>query len=274
MLITNIGCENFQGIARNDTLERINIAQLRCKQWSCHYCARKNALQWRAAIIDYINKNPSEWSFWTITCPSWIRRGSKMSRYWNSLKLIQLNWDSFMKRAKRMLGKFQYIRVLESHKDGTIHVHLLASIHLPDVIRVERKDGSIYYYNKILKKHATDCKFGWICDHRNLIDVDGDISENWHAGKVAAYCTKYITKDLAKNDQERKDMRVRKIQTSQGIKRVNVSSEDTWSLASGIYLDDYFGNNLPVYDVTLMKFVNHEDFRGGMVYPPIPGNVI
>lgn len=267
LLKTNIACERYNGIAVAQDGDTRKVAQLRCKQWHCPYCARKNAEQWRAAIIDYVNNSNHHWSFLTLTLADWVHKMHKDHVYDTGVHFIRVHWDRLMKRLKRWLGKFQYVRILESHKSGVIHVHLLVSTWIPDSYLVVRDDGSKYNRSAILEAHLKDCGFGYIHDARNL--ESPKTGNKYHAGSVAAYVTKYMTKDLAKHDSERKKRRVNKIQTSRGIKRVNLDKQLSWQLKSGVYLDEFLNSPYQYHDVTTGSLITLDHFRGGVVYPPV-----
>lgn len=261
-------CPNFRGVARaynSDTSEHL-VAQLRCKMWTCEYCARQNAMQWRAAITHYIaNGGERVWSFHTFTMPEWVHKAGRNSteKYELSCGLIRKNWDALSKRLKREYGKFQYVRVIEQHKSGVAHIHYLASFHAGDVRRVEREDDSIYHYSPTIKEHVVDCDFGYILDNRNITESD---KAAYHVGK---YITKYMTKDLSETDVSRKSFRVRKIQTSRGIKRLNFETELQWVLKSGVYKDEFDSSDEVWLDVTRGKRIDDGSFMGGAVYPPL-----
>lgn len=272
---TNTRCIRYNGICTAQSEDKNYIVQLRCKQWDCDYCAVRNAKQWRAALLDYINNSDDKtWSFWTVTVPKVIHNhDDKDARYSMSLAVIKAGWDKLMKRAKRHLGKFQYIRVIEQHKSGAAHVHLLASVHMPDSKKVKRKkpdkDGNAVYYHhsEWLKDNAVACGFGYIHDCQNL--VDKDTGENWHAGGVSGYITKYVTKDLKDNDQFRKKVRINKIQTSRGIKRKNTDSDLSWEHKAHITQVDLLQSELPYFDLSTGQYVTTAHFRGQPVYPPL-----
>lgn len=169
-----------------------------------------------------------------------------------------------MKRLKREYGKFQYVRVVEQHQSGAAHIHLLASFNASDIRTVTRRDGSTYSYSKAIKGHAVECGFGYIIDNRNIAN-EGD-EKIYH---VAAYVTKYMTKDLIETDQTRKKWRVRKIQTSRAIKRLNFDTEREWVLKSGVMVDEFVNSDSIWFDVTRGKPIVIESFRGGIAYPPL-----
>lgn len=268
-------CENFTAIAVNaDEGNEHLLAHLRCKQWSCSYCAQQNAKIWRAKLLKGINESECNWAFVTITLPSWVHKRKKSERYEIGLKLIQSNWDRFMKRLKREYGKFEYLRVLETHKTGVIHIHLLMGTFIPDSVRKTRKkDGSVYHASKTLKKHLVECGFGYIHDARNLTDSEAHESidsKAWNAGSVAGYVTKYITKDLTRYDEQRKGLKVRKIQCSQAfIGKDEKESGSKWVMRSPLHASEVIGVNVTWFDVTLQKQVNSDDFTDSDIYPPI-----
>lgn len=260
-------CENFKGIATAKTEHAILVARLRCKMWSCQYCAKQNARVWRASIIDGINKLESDtWSFITITCPSWIHNQElRFDRVYDSYKLIKTATDILMKRLKRWLGAFQYVRVVENHKSGVAHMHMLISTHIPDSKPTRRADGSVYNHSDILMSHLTACGFGYVHDAKNLVDDDG---KAWHAGSVASYISKYMTKTDALDLADMKDMKIRKIQTSRAFKAPKSEPENDWKIKSGVYLDDLYNDEkLPLYDISADHVITSDDFLETFIYP-------
>ena len=143
-----MGCKNIKGIvytSDNDKDHVNDFARIRCKQWTCGYCALKNRQQWRAVIFKFINNNPDlSWSFWTITLPSYVTSDG-------SYQFIREDWDKLIKALRVQYGDFSYVRVLENHKSGKLHVHMLASIRIADARKVTRKDGSYYWTSDTAK---------------------------------------------------------------------------------------------------------------------------
>lgn len=264
----NIGCENFQGLARAETTEKVKLVQLRCKQWSCEYCAVANAKQWRAALIHAINTLGGDWSFWTITVPRWIHKHKdKESRYSMGLACIKKNWDPLMKRIKRRYPGAAYMRIIETHKSGAPHVHFLLNAHLDDVHQVTRKDGSQYGACAWVEDALKSLGWGFIYDIRNLAGPNDDDAK-YHAGSVALYVTKYMTKDLGRDDDFRKKMRIHKIQTSRNIKRINLDSEDQYRLTGALGYQQWLEDTRVYHDVTTGQVIQDEHFKHGFIYPP------
>lgn len=227
-------CPAFNGIALKGELDEEGkklLTRLRCKSWSCPFCATGNRARWKAFLLDVLPAISEIWSFHTITLPDWIRKRNDYSeedKTIASLALIRGNWDKLMKRLKRQLGSIEYFRCFEMHADGVLHVHMLISHEIPksELNTVIEKDGGMYSYWRWLKDNAPECGFGYMTS-----------SENLESGvKATGYVTKYMTKeDLFYSDLLSK-YRIRRFQSSQGIGSQDAwgKSEDFWEIRSFI----------------------------------------
>lgn len=261
-------CSNYSAIAYADDGDTRKITRLRCKQWSCEYCAIKERDIWRAAIIDSVNRIGGKWSFLTLTLADYVHNlPSRFDRLAKSIEVIRSSWDKLVKRMKRKYGAFEYVRVIESHKDGTLHIHLLASFHHPNIKVVEQPDKKPYGYTRWLKKHVPACGFGYIMDVQNLGETVGE--GDWHAGQVAGYVTKYMTKDLEDFDDVRRKSRFRKIQTSRGIKKINLESDLDWHVTSRLHVSGLTSGRIDWYDLNLQKTLEIIDFDASGYYPAL-----
>lgn len=262
-------CERFQAIIRSEDKDR--IAHARCKMWTCAYCARKNAQQWRAGIAESITRlDAPKWTFFTFTLDSAYhdKTLSPKARYEASMNFVKRTWDTLMKRLKRAYGKFEYIRVLEQHKSGALHIHMLASCKVYDAVKTTR-------YNRIKKAHedtwgspqidsmVKELGYGKVYDARPLEnDAGTEMAVNKPVNEICAYITKYMTKHDSAFQGATKG---RKIQTSRGIKKVNLGEGDeAWELKHAIYKDD---DNPYPFDLTYRERVTEADYEGGTVYP-------
>lgn len=135
-----------------------------CKMWKCKTCAARNARRWLAKIINHVNLYATaNWQFVTLTAhENW--RGVVAS-----VKNIRNGWRKLYNRLLRRYGQFYYLKVWESHKDGSFHLHLLLSIKLK---------------KSFLKKHARQCGMGY------QVDIQGIRN----AGRAAGYVAKYFLK--------------------------------------------------------------------------------
>lgn len=212
-------CDKFSGLAYSESNTDYKIAQIGCGQWNCEYCAQKLASRWRARIINAINILGGDWTWFTLTAHS-KKRGA-----WASITNLRNAWDTLMKRLKRKFEVYEgkgkdrvrikqiaYVRVFEQHKDGSFHIHAIANFHFGDIkIRISRKDKSETKYSAWLQDTARLLKIG-IYTHAD------DLGQDKHAGYVASYVTKYMTK--MSGDFIKFLGRVRRIQASQNLPKL------------------------------------------------------
>lgn len=201
------------------------------------------------------------WSFHTVTMPSFVHNASteELRALW-SLKRIRSHWDKFMKWMKRQFGKFEYVRVFETHESGALHIHFLAGFHVADVDYKEVKAGEKikYHYSRIIKDNIKSYGFGEICSSENL--PVGDFA------KTVGYVTKYMTKEDDFVTKYLGKMRVRRIQTSRKIGAVPKSKSDgNWELATGISRFENSDNQF--FDLNKMRKITLDDFEGETFYP-------
>ena len=244
------------------------LARTRCKQWTCPHCAEINRKQWRARIIDHINNKPitipyrnNVWTWFTLTAHSRMRGAER------SIANLRNAWDTLSKRMHRKFGAFDYIRVFEKHKDGTYHIHGIASFHFGDIRVRKHRDGRETKYSAWLQKNARDLSLG------RYTHAD-DISPDHHAGYVAAYVTKYLTKISPAMDKALG--RVRHIQASQSWPALPRTTSGEWQATPGYY-DIEFLNDIAVgiaaKDINTGEFITYDAFVENYVYPPEFGKI-
>lgn len=245
-------CQNFKGIvsATDTSSQVIYLAHVRCKQWTCEYCARQNAKIWRAHIIDTINKlsvnheaeygKMSEWTFITLTA------NAKMRSEETSLQCLRQGWKKLYDRIRREYGKehkIEYIKVYEQHQSGAYHCHAIISANIN---------------KRWLKRNCVECGMGYMADAQLITG---------HAGNVAGYITKYMTKSL---NAPRKGLR-----RVQGSRAFTLHKNDENGLEwrfKGVYtLNDLFSENagtMPAYDLTYKQEVTTDLFDARGIYEP------
>lgn len=214
-----------------------------------------------------VDKIGTQWSFHTLTCPKWIhhiedeKERARASTIW-----IQKKWDIVMKAMKRLFGKFQYIRVLEKHESSVLHVHLLASFHVPiddyktaNKGRKNKQGKSLEYtYSASLKKLLTEHKYGYMTSSINL--PIGDFAQ------TVGYATKYMTKEDDFIYELIGDLKIRRILTSRAFGAMkNAKSQDTWILAHGLNKHEAVGYT----DMDLHKKITIEMMQHEGTYPPV-----
>lgn len=241
-------CKKFKGTTRAFSEGQELVHRLRCKQWDCDYCAPINARIWQAkllkSVITIVEENPEQaFSFLTITLPSEIHRMNEgIEKELSQVALIRDNWDMLMKRLKRQYGNFEYVRVLENHKSGVLHIHMLTTAIIEDSGLACHVSGKgEYHHSDVLQAHLTDCGFGYIHDARNLEKVGNSNKESGIT--VASYIAKYIGKSLGAMEFVHRNARLRKIQTSRKFMQGTTESFESdlqWYFnPDGVSLDEF-----------------------------------
>lgn len=259
-------CPAFNSIAIRRELDnegRKLLSRTRCKSWSCSFCAELNRRRWRAFLLDVLPAISELWSFHTVTMPAWIRKQADLSdddRTLASLAHIRANWDKLMKRIKRYAGNVQYFRVFEQHTDGTLHVHILLSMHIAkSELHTVKKGKKRYTYWRWLKDNAPACGFGYMTASENLEE----------AAAASGYATKYMTKEDLSLGEMLSKYRIRRFQSSQGIGAQSQWGKDdsAWLIKSFIDESDLFGQTW--YDLNLRKSLKKADFGSQKEYPKL-----
>lgn len=271
-------CKNFRSVLRTHDYQDfvVTIARARCKMWSCATCARINAKMWRYALIKQLLELSSmpKFSFFTLTIRlADFHQISNRERAEKSATLIRESADKLFKRLKREYGNFTYVRVIESHKSGLLHIHVIASFHFSDIRLVYRgsKQGKKRFVktSDTLKKMSTECGFGYIVHAENLEDQSGE----WDALRVVSYVTKYITKDFEYIESVQKGLRVRKIVTSRDLlspfndKFKEKENDMVWKLGLPIYKEFAEFVNYNIYDMDRKKKIDETDYQDHIIYP-------
>jgi len=251
-------CSGFRGIAVTDFKDGRGIIRLRCKQWSCEYCAKANQSMWRNHLLKTMTPISDHWTMLTVTCMGDDHRNMV------TLKRLMTNFDRLMKRLKRDYGKFEYVRVYEQHKSGEFHMHILASIQIESEISEWCYDeqGRIKYvgihYQTILA-HVMDCDLGEIFDCKPIVDESGNNASSVYAVR---YISKYLTKAIGATMPKG----TRRIQTSQKIGSPKITSALEWKMKSGVYIDDIESSNW--YDMNKQGAkITYDDFTEWFIYP-------
>jgi len=235
-------CENYTSVLQGQKPTDNDITYIyrtRCKQWSCDYCANINRRIWMARIvIETCGDVQGTWHFWTLT----LDADDHDRGIGHSLTVWRSQWDKLLKRIRRMAQprKLRYLRVFETHADGTLHIHMLADYAPSDVRKTTRynkkRDKNIdVYVSNTLRDVLTDLDLGWVHDVRPMVksrDMTTEVS-------IAAYLGKYLTKDM--QSSARADLRVagmgriRMIQTSQAWAKLDQDASDVdWRLAGSV----------------------------------------
>lgn len=201
-------------------------------------------------MIDAVNTIGGDWFFMTLTAHEKARTRDQ------SLINLQKGWKRLVERIRRQSDeKVHYARIYELHRNGRVHMHFITNWRPKDY---RHPASNAQSGSRWLKDNARQCGMGY---QVRIERLDG------HAGLVAAYVTKYITKSL-----ERLPAGIRKIQTTQGFKqKVEIGqSEYEWQIFEKFTERDYLAfkrTGYNVRDIARDKTVNKVDFDNGDYAP-------
>lgn len=251
-------CPNFSGLLlADDGGGRILIARTRCKQWDCPHCAELNRAIWKARIIHGVNEVGGDWSFWSLTAHR------KMRGYDKSLLSLRGAWGKLYHRIKRKFGGFQYARIYEPHKDGSLHIHVISNLVFEDIVKGKTKGGKALSYSRWLRDTIPKCGGGYQTDAQN---IEG------HAGYVAGYIVKYMTKELGAFRSARG--RLRRIQLSQKWPKMELTDTSgnklEWTLIDALWLREcvgYWNDKKQIVDISTGRIIDSDVFEVFEYYP-------
>lgn len=256
-------CKLYKKVAFSHTGPKEAIfTRLRCKQWSCDYCARKNASIWRAFLKDKLPQVSDEWWLVTFTAHPNLRSQAL------SLKNLRENFDKMLKRVKRVFGRVEYVRTYEKHPTSqAIHMHVIMSSLAPFVAlgcsvklrpmaigtTTRRGRHNIWSLRTWFKKTAQEITMGYICDARKL---EGDID------RAVWYVTKYLTKAL----QAFYVKGLRHVQTSRSIGSPKNEKVSQWFTAAYI-VPNNFAPNTAILDLNTGEIIDNSYWEVHSFYP-------
>ena len=154
-------------IGRSPATRRAVLFQPRCGMWSCPVCGQINRALWvkRAFYgLDVRKLEPNPNQFLTLTSHARLDAPA-------SLAVLADGWDKLLKRIRRAAAGFDYVRVVERHEDGRVHLHLLETAGL----------GTRWF-----KDNSAECGLGYMAEEEELRSAAGG----------AYYVGKYLVKSL------------------------------------------------------------------------------
>lgn len=169
-----------------DKAKHVGIRSLLpCGSWTCPYCRQRNLkrLQYRVfeGEISKGSENIFGQKFLTLTCP-----GKEYRDTYTPLEAheeMQKNFAKLIKALKKRHGGFFYLKVVEKHKSGYPHIHVLLSGTAIAHKEVKEEIESLWC-------HRYGMGFVWIVL----------IKKGFRAG--IKYITKYLVKDLSNEPAE------------------------------------------------------------------------
>lgn len=264
------GCMRIKGVVVSDDYKQgyRTIVRLACKMWGCPYCGPRNAINWRAYLLDRFNKafKHEEWCFYTITAH---KKAHLTPR--TSLLNLQQVWKKLYDRLRRHFKgvKLQYVRVFEVHKSGRFHMHFLLNVgHNYDKHAFVIKDKLDEFRHPEcvwLRVACTQLGGGWRVHIRRVWDASLGTA---NVGLVVGYLLKYISKQLVDMDIPKHQ---RRIQTSRkiGSPATNAQGRGTWVHMREIPVSMVKTAEKPILDLSTGEILTVASFEGEGYYPPL-----
>lgn len=258
-------CKRYMKVAYTLTgPKKALMTRLRCKQWSCDYCADKNARTWQYWLIKRLPEVAPDWWLMTLTASSETRTTLA------SLDNLRSNIDRLIKRMKRVFGEdIEYVRVYEKHTTSeAVHVHFVISGLSPYVAvgysaklkpmalacLTRRFKTGVWALKTWLKKTCGEIKMGYIADVKPLIGSPE---------KAAFYVTKYLTKDLQGIDVPY----LRHVQVTKGIGSPEFDKTYQWIPVSYITARTFDEPNTVIEDIDTGKIIDNNFWEHTGFYP-------
>lgn len=238
------------------------IARLRCKQWSCEYCAAKNQAIWRGFLHRKLPEISQNWYLMTLTAHS------RQRSHFESYKNLQHGIDVMMKRMRRVWKTLQYVRVYEKHPTSeALHCHFIISDLTRFVVHGVYKNSVSGFIGVLERPYREGCwslstyvknaahaaKMGYIADIKPIDNL---------------WTVWYITKYLTKAAQEIDIGGLRHVQTTQGIGSPHSDSAYDWTVSNFVTARDFNAGDA-LLDVTTGEFIEPDYWADNDVYPPV-----
>jgi len=258
-------CKNYLKVAYTITGHKTALmTRLRCKKWSCDYCADKNARIWQYWLIKRLPEVSEDWYLVTLTA------NEKTRTTLSSLTNLRDNIDALVKRIRRVFGlPIEYVRVFEKHPTSeAIHVHMVMTGLTPYVVRgcsvklqpmaigVLERHGHIgtWSVQTWFKKTARELGMGYMADVQR---IQGD------TGRVTHYVTKYLTKDMQAIDVPY----LRHVQVTDGIGSPQFDANYTWTPVSYITARTFDEPNTRITDLDTGFVIDNQFWEHTGFYP-------
>jgi len=110
------------------------IIQAHCKAYICTECGPKKI----RVLYSKIKSKLETWNtirFWTFTMTNKLH--SDKEKHYEALREVWRRWLTYMRRNKSLRERarqFSFVKVIEMHKSGYIHLHVFISEYIPQNI--------------------------------------------------------------------------------------------------------------------------------------------
>ena len=123
-------CQIGSLILINNETGKVKSVQLECKSWTCEHCGPKKAKvifarAFAGAIGRKLKGFRDKFSTKLFTLTLGGREFREKYTKAESYKIAKYHFQKLVKNLRHVYGSFEYLAVLELHKDGYIHIHVI-----------------------------------------------------------------------------------------------------------------------------------------------------
>lgn len=230
------------------------LVRKKCKQWDCVGCAKINQKRWRAHLIDCVNNNPNALpNYYLVTITASAEDRTPLRTITDLKKHGNVIAQLFRDQCKRLGQSINYVRVFETHKDGAFHAHILLNTVLAGGHWYDARSKDFTRFKDYV---AAKPGLGFMAE---IKQVEHD--ELHHAGYVASYIAKYLTKQGQNFDVPKY---TRRIATSRSwsMKEFEGKSDYVWNLQSTVEEFDLWWNyqqGHEIYDADNKQKITYDE---------------
>lgn len=244
--------------------DRLTVARMRCKQWTCPVCSVRNLNAWRVHLSKTLTKRFSGvlWAFVTITAPGHLHGEPEAT-----VTRLQVVWKRFYDILRRWAGrKVSYVYMYEAHGSGAYHIHALM-----DIGAIYDKWPVIYVWADPRRHHPmqiwledtlTSIGGGWVCDIRRVYTLNGGSA----AMAAVAYAISYMAKSGSWVKFKKHARRIGVTRDIGGLPKLPKTGL-TWFPVRELSIDDLISHGT-IEDVSMRRKVLSGHFEHGY-YPPL-----
>ena len=180
-------CKKFYCSVKQDTVgtTRYLTFPMQCKSWNCPDCRKQKAANYRERMTAFFDGR----GLWLYTLTYF--HNMTPAQAWGT---YNESWNRLRTNLKKRYGSFNFVRVLESHKNSPYpHLHIIADVNIRPTDLGPAAIAAGFGYQLNTQKLTTD--------------------------RARAYVTKYLTKEWtnAEGWNLRKNYRCRLISFSRGL---------------------------------------------------------
>lgn len=255
-------CHRYSRVAWSHQPDNICLlTRLRCKQWSCDYCAKANQRMWRSFLMGQLPLVADNWWFVTLTAHS--KKRQQQQSYQNLQRLIA----AIIKRIRRVWSDVNYVRVFEVHPSSkALHAHLLVSNLTPFVVPGCNKNLQPCFLGVLVRKGHTGF---WSV--RTWFKKTAYALSSGYQAEVSpvrdSYAIHYVVKYLSKDSQRITIKGLRHVSTSHRIGSPSYESTKNWDVGSFITAMDMLSSE-ELRDLQTGQSLSYADIAQAGIYPP------